>query len=97
MVFGGSDGSIRAFKTDTGEEIWKFPTNDDLSKVTTYSTGSAAARGAPVSSKSYGRTLVAFDGGAVFEINEDGAYQGVRMAEDSVRASPMITPNTLIV
>lgn len=97
VVFGGSDGSIRAFKTDTGEEIWKFPTNDDLSKVTTYSTGSSAARGAPVSSKTYGRTLVAFDGGAVFEINEDGAYQGVRMAEDSVRASPMITPNTLIV
>ncbi len=35
VVFGGSDGSVRAFKTDTGEEVGKVPTNEDQSKVTT--------------------------------------------------------------
>jgi|GEM_PF-4627971 outer membrane protein assembly factor BamB len=97
VVFGAADGSIRAFDPANGDEKWKFPIDADIGIVAAYGGGSTPARGAPVSSKDYGRTLVPFDGGFVFEINEDGRYMGVRLATGNVEAPPMITANSLIV
>ena len=98
LVFGAADGTIRAFDVASGDEKWKFPADADTGIVGSYGGGSTPARGAPVSSKDYGRTLVPFDGGFVFEIDEDGRYKGVRLAGTAnVEAPPMITPNSLIV
>ena len=98
VVFGAADGTIRAFDVASGDEKWKFPADADTGIVGSYGGGSTPARGAPVSSKDYGRTLVPFDGGFVFEIDEDGRYKGVRLAGTAnVEAPPMITPNSLIV
>jgi outer membrane protein assembly factor BamB len=97
VVFGAADGTIRAFDTANGDEKWKFPVDADIGMVAAYGGGNTPARGAPVSSKDYGRTLVPFDGGFVFEIDEDGRYKGVRLATGNVEAPPMITANSLIV
>ena len=98
VVFGAADGTIRAFDVANGDEKWRFPADADVGTVGSYGGGGTPARGAPVSSKEYGRTLVPFDGGFVFEIDEDGRYKGVRLAGTAnVEAPPMITPNSLIV
>jgi outer membrane protein assembly factor BamB len=97
VVFGAADGTIRAFDTANGDEKWKFPADADLGIVGAYGGGNTPARGAPVSSKEYGRTLIPFDGGFVFEIDEDGRWKGVRLATGNVEAPPMITANSLIV
>ncbi len=97
VVVGASDGTVRGLDTGNGDEVWKFPQDADLGMVSSYGGGNTQARGAPVSSKEYGRTLIAFDGGFVFEIDEDGRWKGVRLATGNVEASPMITPNSLVV
>jgi outer membrane protein assembly factor BamB len=91
IMFGTEDGYVIGVSGD-GNEAWRFDTREAL-----YGSADPQTITAPLGAgTNYSRVLVGTYTGNVYEL-EDGLFAGIRRAEGSVRAGPLISPDGTLV
>ena len=91
IIFGTEDGYVIGVKPD-GSQAWRFDT-----RGAPYGGNDPQTITAPIGAASnYPRFLVGTYSGNVYEL-EDGIFGGVRRAEGSIRAGPLVSPDGTLV
>ncbi len=93
IVFGQQNGYIISLAPSSGNEDWRF----DL-RTAPYGDGTGApVYAAPAGAANYSNVLIGTDLGVVYELDEGGAFKGVRRASGSVRAGAAVTPDGTLI